>query len=78
MKTFTIDIGDEWDKNSPLKIEWAFSIPVFDEPTDYSVNGNLITYNLDLDDSTIGFDVILKVSQNEGENVIYREYHLIQ
>jgi hypothetical protein len=75
MKQFIINIGDNWDKSLPLKIEWAFSIPIFEETTDYIIDGNQITYNIELDDTTIGFYVILKVSQND--NVIYREYHTI-
>lgn len=77
MKVFTINIGDNWDKTQPLLVEWAFSMPAFEEATDWSIDGNQITYNLELDDTTIGFDVILKVSQNDKQDIIYREYHQI-
>jgi len=75
MKQFTINIGDNCDKTKPLKVEWAFSIPIFEELTDYIQSENEITYNIQLDDETIGFYVILKVSQDD--NIIYREYHVI-
>ncbi len=75
MKQFIINIGDNWNKDEPLKIEWAFSIPVFEETSNYTINGNEIIYNIDLHDETIGHHVILKVSQND--NIIYREYHTI-
>ena len=76
MKQFTINIGDTWDKSKPLKVEWAFSLPVFEEASDYTQSENEITYNIQLEDETIGFYVILKVSQDD--DIIYREYHLIK
>ena len=77
MREYKINIGDDWNKELPLKVEWAFSVPHFQDAEDWSIIGNDITYNLPLTEDMNGFYVILKVSQNDRNDILYREYHII-
>ena len=75
---FNIQLDENYDNTKPIQIHWAFSIPSFDfQINDYQLNDNNLIFDIDTSELPIGFYIIVRISQDDFEKVLYREYHLI-
>ena len=74
---FNINLGTNYNTELPIEIMWWFSVPLDEKyVTEYTIVDNTAVFSIDLTDYPIGFDITIRISQNE--DVIARETYIIK